>query len=526
MVSLTQNPRNGSWTARKAIPEELRARHAERFGQRHEVVLRLHASTPEGEARAKFAAWLAEVEARMQNLRAELRGTGRTLDVREARRLGAQWFESFIRKGLRAGHTVEHWEGLREALGRAWDDWADVDDDEDEHASARIQDRYRSNWRALLADTGEVDLFLAEERLRLTEAGRAALVDQLEHDLPQALKLLEARSGGFMREAEAIAQGFRERRGSGRTISDLVEKWRTLRQPDGTTVQRWRPVFRSLEDHFQGRGPDELTADDARVWRDKVLSDPSRARRTAKEVWLNAAHTLFSFAEGEGLLKHNPFRGIARNVSIPTPPRTRDRKFNDGEAALILNAALRVDPSNDRRGSRYPAAKRWAPWLAAYSGSRIGDLLQLTTEDLVADPEAGWTLRIRPETEKTETLRWVPVHEHLVELGFVEFVQGRPRGELFFVPERFTGEVKGHQKVRTKLGSWVRKVGVTSKEISPNHAWRHTFKSRAMSAGIDSRFIDRIVGHAPETVGRAYEHPTMSDLRRAIDKYPRFLLGE
>jgi hypothetical protein len=55
------------------------------------------------------------------------------------------------------------------------------------------------------------------------------------------------------------------------------------------------------------------------------------------------------------------------------------------------------------------------------------------------------------------------------------------------------------------VASWVREIGVDDPHISPNHAWRHTFKQVALHAGIDKTVRDFICGHAPGTEGEAYE---------------------
>jgi hypothetical protein len=54
---------------------------------------------------------------------------------------------------------------------------------------------------------------------------------------------------------------------------------------------------------------------------------------------------------------------------------------------------------------------------------------------------------------------------------------------------------------RERLAAWVRKLGITDDELSPTHAWRHTFKARADRAGISERMSDYITGHAQRTVG-------------------------
>ena len=59
-------------------------------------------------------------------------------------------------------------------------------------------------------------------------------------------------------------------------------------------------------------------------------------------------------------------------------------------------------------------------------------------------------------------------------------------------------------------------------ELSPNHAWRHTFKAVGFRSGISEKVLDAIVGHAPASVGRGYGEPTLSDKAKELRKFPRY----
>jgi integrase len=69
---------------------------------------------------------------------------------------------------------------------------------------------------------------------------------------------------------------------------------------------------------------------------------------------------------------------------------------------------------------------------------------------------------------------------------------------------------------------WGKTTAFDHPEVKPNHGWRHTFKSRAIQAGIDARVRDAIVGHAPRTVADAYEHPTVADMAEALKRFRRY----
>ena len=77
-------------------------------------------------------------------------------------------------------------------------------------------------------------------------------------------------------------------------------------------------------------------------------------------------------------------------------------------------------------------------------------------------------------------------------------------------------------KARENLGEWVRKIGVRDKELSPSHAWRHTFLSKARQAGIEPSLRFGITGHELGSVGETYGQPEPEELAEAIKRFPRY----
>jgi hypothetical protein len=77
-------------------------------------------------------------------------------------------------------------------------------------------------------------------------------------------------------------------------------------------------------------------------------------------------------------------------------------------------------------------------------------------------------------------------------------------------------------KARERLAVWVRSLGVKDPELSPNHAWRHTFKAVGFRCGMSEKLLDAIVGHAPASVGRGYGEPTLVDKAQELRKFPRY----
>ncbi|MEH3146257.1 MAG: hypothetical protein PGN34_13110 [Methylobacterium frigidaeris] len=145
-------------------------------------------------------------------------------------------------------------------------------------------------------------------------------------------------------------------------------------------------------------------------------------------------------------------------------------------------------------------------------------------------------MKINPEagTVKGGQARTVPLHDHLIEMGLIVFVDGIRQGPLFYDPtgQRVTRDDPTNPvqapwvKQRNKLAEWVRKLGVTDPNISPNHAWRHTFKRRAARAKIEKRFRFAFCGHTSSDVGDEYETPTLEDMAEVIKFFPRYNVAD
>lgn len=117
----------------------------------------------------------------------------------------------------------------------------------------------------------------------------------------------------------------------------------------------------------------------------------------------------------------------------------------------------------------------------------------------------------------------MPIHPHLIEMGLLDMVRGRPEGPLFFKAKPGDDLVTRAGNVGKKVSEWVRKtVGITDDRIQPNHAWRHRFKTVAREARIHPENIDAIRGHEDGRASTNYGEFTVKTLAEEIIKLPRY----
>jgi len=177
------------------------------------------------------------------------------------------------------------------------------------------------------------------------------------------------------------------------------------------------------------------------------------------------------------------------------------------------------------------AARRWLAWLCAYSGARVNELTSLHPDDISAVTNRIWCMTIKPSLEKTAQWRVVPIHSHVIEQGFLAYVEERrKRGKpLFYDPDRGRGGKSGNpqfKKVAERIGEWVHGLGIPV-GVKPSHAWRHLLKSLARYVGMDREVEGFITGHCPKdsNAGNDYGDRWIRTMSAEIEKYPRFRIA-
>jgi integrase len=284
-------------------------------------------------------------------------------------------------------------------------------------------------------------------------------------------------------------------------------------------------VFKHLQAAFPGSAG-TLTEENARAWKDTLVT-PKRRAVTVDAVWLPAAKTVFAWGVSQKHVRINPFTSVKIDVPKAIVLREEGKAFKPEEAQLILRASSAITNVKDA----FPRAKRWAMWLCAYSGARSGEITQLRGID-VTKRGGFYVMKLTPEAGsiKTSNARTVPLHEHLIAQGFIEFVRAQGDGPLFYnvraakdtEADPLNPDQSPSIKTRGRLGYWVRELGITDPEVGPTHGWRHLFQQIADRVGIAEKISDRITGHAPASTGRKYGPATVEDMAEALKKFPRY----
>lgn len=263
-----------------------------------------------------------------------------------------------------------------------------------------------------------------------------------------------------------------------------------------------------VSDFIRHLGHDDAlcaTAEDALAWAQDLRHGKRQLSAiTVNTKYLAAVGSVYRIGQRDPtlrrILKDNPAEGL--KVRTEKVRVTRSKGFTEDEAKAVLRAASMASD----------AETHWLPFLAAYTGARVGELVQLRREDLLS-ADGVVSIRITPEagTVKTGMLRHVPLHPQLLAMGFPAFVASRPPGAIFSA----NGAQQVARMVRKVLG-----LPPGRGELAPSHGWRHRFKTLAREVGIDLKAADAIQGHADASASGRYGEWSVRALKVQIDKLP------
>jgi site-specific recombinase XerC len=194
-------------------------------------------------------------------------------------------------------------------------------------------------------------------------------------------------------------------------LRPLFKSYSKEAQLSPATVKRWSPVVDRLIGHLGHDDAAAITRADIVAWKDALL-DGGMKNVTVRDVYLASTKALFQFAVDQGLLAENPAKEV--KVRVRKKVKEREKGFDGQEAAKILAASQ--GPFSHLISVEMRAARRWLPWIGAYTGARVNEITPLSASDFVKR-DGIWMIRIRGANNKTRTFREVPLHSHLTSRG-------------------------------------------------------------------------------------------------------------
>ncbi|MGH1572773.1 tyrosine-type recombinase/integrase [Methylobacterium sp. P31] len=380
-----------------------------------------------------------------------------------------------------------------------------------------------ASWetRALEQRVGRLAFWVLQKHgLEVDDETRFRLLQRVAQAALDAGLALKKRAGGDYRPdpaAERFPPFQKEGRAAGVSLTDIFERWRKETDPAPATITTWRGILADFEKHLKHGDAARVTEHDVVGWKDARVA-AGRAAKTINDSDLACLRALFRFAVTNKLLTRNPAEGIKVRIKKQAG-EGRLPYTNDEVARLLAYAEKETLPH-----------RRYVPLLAATTGSRVQDIVQLWAENVTVEDGVP-VLRITPAADggrlkNRGSERVIPIHPAVMNSGFIEFARSKGWGPLFYgaKPKRATGanEVKKHASKGTsnRVSEWVRTLpGFDDPRKAPCHSLRHWMKSAATKAGVLDSVANHIQGHTDSSVaGRYRHHDDLKSLAEALAK--------
>ena len=150
-----------------------------------------------------------------------------------------------------------------------------------------------------------------------------------------------------------------------------------------------------------------------------------------------------------------------------------------------------------RDGAYNRSYQYWVIHLAAFTGARVNELSQLTTDDVRQDDEGLWYFKITAAEDEGQSLkteesrRIIPVHQKLLDLGFIDYVKTK-KGEAKDGPVNLfdlnKAQADGYGKAASQWFNtkYLRHyLGIIDPDVV-FHSFRHRFISSLAQAILDA----------------------------------------
>ena len=214
--------------------------------------------------------------------------------------------------------------------------------------------------------------------------------------------------------------------------------------------------------------------------------------------------------EEEGLLPANPFHRLRTRIRLP---KNLPKALNRSELAAIFRQA-----ANEAKESK--GLSRLAMWLAVEmlfaTGIRVSELCGIRLRDLDLD---GGIIRIHGKGNRERLVYLVDSGVQALLKRYLKEHRGLlPDSDALLLTSRTTPATPDF--VRRNLHALVGRAGI-NKRVTP-HMLRHSAATHLLEAGVDIRFVQRLLGHSSISTTEIYTHVSDVSLHALLaERNPR-----
>lgn len=251
--------------------------------------------------------------------------------------------------------------------------------------------------------------------------------------------------------------------------------------------------------HFGGLSADKILS------KNKKLGLPVISEGTATR-YIERASIVYRWAVRQNYISYNPWEGLAsrkkkankKQVDNRAPFTNEDLKHIFGHK--VFTTATVGTGSRNHQPLNY---QYWVPLIALHTGMRPNEICQLLKSD-VKQINDIWCFDIQVTTDDQKlknlnSIRVVPIHSKLLELGFLKFWDSIPEDQRLFSELNYT---KSDGYVKSVTNWFKRNIFLEQwkDEKKVFYSFRHTFADFYKQKQLSPQIAGSILGHESGTI--------------------------
>nr|WP_232209587.1 site-specific integrase [Campylobacter sp. FOBRC14] len=276
------------------------------------------------------------------------------------------------------------------------------------------------------------------------------------------------------------------------------------------------------------------------LYKDKNLDEiialakdrPKISKSTIKKYIVRVSE-FFKYCYDSDYIDKNP--AVDLQINLNQDDVTNKNPYEDSDVNALLDIVSKIRSSGDTKSQRISKDELFfITHIAAYSGMRLNEIIQLNTDDIVEKYNIvcfSLNTKIDVKTGKSKTLktrnsaRIVPIHSKLSSIGLLEFIESKKKlaRKCGKAVRLFSCDNKDFSEYfRKKINTKVIKDDDKTRTF---HSFRHTFINKLIQSGQRVEHIAALVGHEQQykitmnTYGEPVTPKILKDLVEEVNFY-------
>ena len=276
------------------------------------------------------------------------------------------------------------------------------------------------------------------------------------------------------------------------------------------------------------------------LYKDKSLDEiivlakdrPKISKSTIKKYIVRISE-FFKYCYDSDYIDKNP--AVDLQINLNQDDVTNKNPYEDSDVNTLLDIVSKIRLSGDTKSQRISKDELFfITHIAAYSGMRLNEIIQLNTDDIVEKYNIvcfSLNTKVDVKTGKSKTLktrnsaRIVPIHSKLNSIGLFEFIESKKKlaRKCGKAVRLFSCDNKDFSEYfRKKINTKVIKDGDKTRTF---HSFRHTFINKLIQSGQRVEHIAALVGHEQQykitmnTYGEPVTPKILKDLVEEVNFY-------